>query len=84
MIQIFNPLLISQHQMNKKKGKKLNSDLVKALPIKKQKNPTEKDNQNEVLETNFVPLSGKPEITTEINIFNLRKRQHSTKQNVNG
>ena len=43
-----------------KEEKKLNSDLIKASPIKKQKNLTEKDKQNEVLETNFVPPSGKP------------------------
>ena len=42
-----------------KEGKKLNPDFVKASPIKKLKNAIKKDNQHEVLETNFVPPSGK-------------------------
>ena len=37
----FQPFIdLTTPDEQKKKGKKLNSDLVKALPIKKQKNPT--------------------------------------------
>ena len=55
-----------------KEGKKLNSDLVKSLPIKKLKNAIKKDNQNEVLETNFVPLSGKLKLFRKL-IFSIKK-----------
>ena len=55
MIQIFNHLW--SHKTRWAKGREeINSDLIKASPIKKQKNLAEKDNQNEVLETSFVPL----------------------------
>ena len=57
MIQIFNPFIDLIRPDEEKEEKKLNSDLIKASPIEKQKNMTEKDKQNEVLETNFVPPS---------------------------
>ena len=60
MIQIFNPFIDLIRPDEEKEEKKLNSDLIKASPIEKQKNLTEKGNQDEVLETNFVPPSGKP------------------------
>ena len=56
-----------------KEEKKSNSDLIKASPIEKQKNLTEKDNQNEVLETNFVPPSGKPKLHRKL-IFSIQEK----------
>ena len=47
----FQPFIDLTRPDEEKEEKKLNSDLIKASPIKKQKNLTEKDNQNEVLET---------------------------------
>ena len=68
MIWIFNPLLISQNQMSKEKVRNYNQIQLNIANKKTQKNLTKKDNQNEVLETNFVPHLGK--ITKEINLFN--------------
>ena len=65
-----------------KEGKKLNSDSVKSSPIKKLKNAIKKDNQNEVLETNFVPLSGKLKLFRKL-IFSIKKMQNFTRQSVN-
>ena len=53
--------------------KKLNLDLIKASPIEKQKNLTEKDNQNEVLETNFVSPSGKSKSQRK-SIFSMQEK----------
>ena len=47
----FQPFIDLTRPDEEKEEKKFNSDLIKASPIKKQKNLTEKDNQNEVLET---------------------------------
>ena len=56
-----------------KEEKKLNLDLVKTSPIKAQKNPTKKDNQNKVLETKFVPPSGKPKSQRKL-IFSIKEK----------
>ena len=56
----FQLFIVAARRDGQKEGKKLKSDLVEASPIKKLKNSNEKDNQNGVLETSFVPPSGKP------------------------
>ena len=73
MIQIFNPFIDLIRPDEEKEEKKLNSDLIKASPIEKQKNLTEKDNQNEVLETNFVPPSGKRRSQRKL-IFSIQEK----------
>ena len=87
MIQIFNPFFffflhiffffqpfidLTRPDEEKEKNK-LNSDLIKASPIKKQKNLTEKNNQNEVLETNFVPPFGEPKSQRKL-IFSVQEK----------
>ena len=72
----FQPFIDLTKGREQKEGKKLNSDLIKASPIKKkkpQKNPTEKDNQNEVLETNFVPPYEKPKSQRKL-LFSIQEK----------
>ena len=69
----FQPFIDLTRPDEEKEEKKSNSDLIKASPIVKQKNLTEKDNQNEVLETNFVPPSGKPKSQGKL-IFSIQEK----------
>ena len=49
----FQPFIDLTKPDEQKEENNLNSNLIKASPIVKQKNLTEKDNQNETLETSF-------------------------------
>ena len=69
----FQPFIDLTRPDEEKEEKKSNSDLIKASPIVKQKNLTEKDNQNEVLETNFVPPSGKPKLQRKL-IYSIQEK----------
>ena len=69
----FQPFIDLTRLHEEKEEKKSNSDLIKASPKVKQKNLTEKDNQNEVLETNFVPPSGKPKSQGKL-IFSMQEK----------
>ena len=83
----FQPFIDLTKGREQKEGKKLNSDLIKASPIKKSKTPEQSDRKIQPkwsLRNKLCALVWKAKITKEITIFNSRKRQHSTGQNVNG
>ena len=68
----FQPFIDLTRPDEEKEEKKSNSDLIiKASPIKKQKNLIEKENKNEVLETNFLSPSGKPKSQRKL-IFSIQ------------